>query len=70
MGSDGARGLHAMRQAGAHTLAQDEKSCVVFGMPDQAIRLGAASQVVSLDRMAERIVEWGNIDGTQGWKSL
>lgn len=70
MGSDGARGLRAMRQVGAHTIAQDEKSCVVFGMPDQAIRLGAASQVVSLDRMAERIVEWGNIDGTQGRKSL
>lgn len=58
MGSDGARGLRAMRQAGAHTIAQDEKSCVVFGMPDQAIRLGAASQVVSLDRMVERIADW------------
>lgn len=58
MGSDGARGLRAMRQAGAHTIAQDEKSCVVFGMPDQAIRLGAACQVVSLDRMAERIADW------------
>lgn len=58
MGSDGARGLRAMKDAGAHTIAQDEKSCVVFGMPDQAIRLGAACQVVSLDRMAERIADW------------
>lgn len=58
MGSDGARGLHAMKMAGAHTIAQDEKSCVVFGMPEQAIRLGGACQVVPLERMADYITAW------------
>ena len=56
MGADGARGMLAMRQAGAHTLAQDEESCVVFGMPREAIRLEAAAQVVSLPRMAGTIL--------------
>ena len=58
MGSDGAMGLHAMKQAGAYTIAQDEKSCVVFGMPEQAIRLGAVRQVMPLDRIAEAITIW------------
>ena len=53
MGDDGARGLLAMRRAGAMTLAQDEASCVVFGMPRVAIELGAAAQVVPLGRLAE-----------------
>lgn len=48
MGDDGARGLLEMRQAGARTAAQDEDSCVVFGMPREAIRLGAAEDVVAL----------------------
>jgi len=56
MGADGAAGLLAMREAGARTLAQDEKSCVVFGMPKEAIRLGAAEQVVPLGAMAGRIM--------------
>jgi two-component system chemotaxis response regulator CheB len=49
MGDDGARGLLDMRQAGARTAAQDEASCVVFGMPREAIRLGAAEDVVALE---------------------
>ncbi len=57
MGADGAAGLLAMRQAGALTLAQDEKSCVVFGMPREAIAMGAAGQVVPLDAMAEQILK-------------
>lgn len=56
MGRDGARGLLAMRQAGAHTLAQDEATSVVFGMPKVAIELGAADEVVALSHVAERIV--------------
>ncbi|MCL7461890.1 chemotaxis response regulator protein-glutamate methylesterase [Pseudomonas sp. NW5] len=56
MGKDGARGLLEMREAGAHTFAQDEASCVVFGMPREAIALGAACEVVPLDQMAERIL--------------
>jgi two-component system chemotaxis response regulator CheB len=57
MGADGADGLLAMRHAGARTLAQDEKSCVVFGMPREAIARGAAEQVVALGAMPGRIVE-------------
>jgi two-component system chemotaxis response regulator CheB len=56
MGADGARGLLAMHEAGAHTLAQDEKSCVVFGMPKEAIKLGAAETAVPLDRMAKAVL--------------
>jgi len=56
MGADGAKGLLAMRKAGAHTLAQDEKSCVVFGMPKEAIKLGGAEHVVSLKKMPSSIV--------------
>lgn len=49
MGADGAEGLGEMRRAGAHTIAQDEASCVVFGMPREAIRLGAAATVEPLE---------------------
>jgi two-component system, chemotaxis family, protein-glutamate methylesterase/glutaminase len=52
MGADGARGLLAMRPAGAHTIGQDEASCVVFGMPRQAIACGAVEEVLSLARIA------------------
>lgn len=55
MGRDGATGLLAMRQAGSTTIAQDETSCVVFGMPREAIRLGAASQVLKLDQIASAL---------------
>lgn len=48
MGDDGARGLKEMHDAGAYTLAQDEHSCVVYGMPREAVKLGAADQVVAL----------------------
>lgn len=56
MGADGARGLLEMREAGAHTLAQDEASCVVFGMPKAAIDLEAAERVVPLDAMAGAVI--------------
>ncbi|HDH98934.1 MAG TPA: chemotaxis response regulator protein-glutamate methylesterase, partial [Deltaproteobacteria bacterium] len=56
MGADGAEGLLRMKQAGAKTIAQDEKSCVVFGMPKEAIKMGAADKVVPLDRVADEIV--------------
>ncbi|ARP86959.1 protein-glutamate methylesterase/protein-glutamine glutaminase [Bordetella genomosp. 9] len=56
MGKDGAAGLLEMKRAGARTLAQDEASCVVFGMPREAIALGAADEVVSLEAMSERIL--------------
>ncbi|MCZ2155052.1 MAG: chemotaxis response regulator protein-glutamate methylesterase [Bryobacterales bacterium] len=57
MGADGARGLLKMKDAGARTIAQDEASSVVFGMPKEAIRLGGAEQVVSLNRMSAAILE-------------
>ncbi|WP_130831341.1 protein-glutamate methylesterase/protein-glutamine glutaminase [[Erwinia] mediterraneensis] len=56
MGNDGAQGLAEMRQAGAWTLAQSEKSCVVYGMPREAIALGAACDVVDLDQISERML--------------
>ncbi|CDZ93274.1 MULTISPECIES: protein-glutamate methylesterase/protein-glutamine glutaminase [Pseudomonadaceae] len=59
MGDDGARGLKIMRDAGALTLAQDEDSCVVFGMPKEAIRHGAVEQICSLDQIPERIAHFG-----------
>ncbi|NMG03247.1 chemotaxis protein CheB [Azoarcus taiwanensis] len=55
MGDDGARGLLEMRLAGARTIAQDEASCVVFGMPREAIKLQAVEQVLPLSRIAEAI---------------
>jgi len=53
MGADGAKGLLAMHQAGAHTIAQDEATCTVFGMPRVAISLGAANVVAPLGRIAQ-----------------
>ena len=55
MGDDGAEGLLEMKQAGAATLAQDEASCVVFGMPKEAIERGAVEQVLPLSSMAAAI---------------
>jgi two-component system chemotaxis response regulator CheB len=55
MGDDGARGLLEMHQAGARTIAQDEESCVVFGMPKEAIKLGAADRVVPLSAIPDLI---------------
>jgi two-component system chemotaxis response regulator CheB len=57
MGDDGAAGLLEMKTAGAATLAQDEASCVVFGMPKEAIKAGAAEKVVPLSGMAAGILE-------------
>lgn len=57
MGDDGARGLLELRQAGAATLVQDEATSVVWGMPGAAFRLGAAQEVLPLDRIAGRLLE-------------
>lgn len=56
MGDDGARGLLDMHHAGATTLAQDEASCVVYGMPKEAVKLGAVSRQVALSNIAEEII--------------
>jgi two-component system chemotaxis response regulator CheB len=55
MGEDGARGLLAMAEAGAHTIVQDEASCVVFGMPRAAMALGAARAVLPLGAIAGQV---------------
>lgn len=55
MGNDGAQGLLEMKQSGAKTIAQDERSCVVFGMPKEAIKLNAADKILSLDQIAAHI---------------
>ena len=56
MGDDGARGLLEMREAGATTIAQDEQSSLVFGMPREAIKLGAAQKVYSLEKIINYLI--------------
>ena len=57
MGADGAKGMLKMKRAGARTIAQDEASCVVFGMPREAIQLGAVDHVLPLSRIAGQLME-------------
>ncbi|WP_291994408.1 chemotaxis response regulator protein-glutamate methylesterase [Candidatus Accumulibacter sp. ACC003] len=66
MGDDGACGLREMRDAGARTIAQDEASCVVFGMPKEAIKLDAAERIVGLQQIAGAIVAFGRLGATPG----
>ena len=56
MGDDGARGMFEMKEAGAATIAQDEESCVVFGMPHEAIKRGCVDKVLPLDRIPGQII--------------
>ncbi len=58
MGNDGAAGLKRLRDAGARTIAQDEKTCVVFGMPREAILLGAAQEILPLQEIPGCLVRW------------
>lgn len=58
MGDDGARGMKQLHDGGARTIAQDEASCVVFGMPKEAIKLGAIDDILPLDRMAQSITQF------------
>lgn len=58
MGDDGARGLQQMHNAGARTLAEDESSCIVFGMPREAIRLGAVDKTVALPHIHQEIISY------------
>ncbi len=58
MGRDGARGLKEIRERGGRTIAQDEATCVVYGMPREAVLLGAAQQVLPLDVIAPTLVQW------------
>lgn len=57
MGDDGAKGLLELRETGAHTIAQDEKSCIVFGMPKEAIKLGGAEYILPLNDIASKVLK-------------
>ena len=57
MGADGAKGLLEMKEAGAKTYAQDEKTCVVFGMPKEAIKLGAVHSILPLNQLPSQILK-------------
>mgnify|MGYP001817605814 CR=1 FL=1 len=56
MGADGAKGLLAMKESGALTLAQDEASCVVYGMPREAAKMGAVEEVLALSKIPSGII--------------
>lgn len=56
MGNDGARGMKEMHDAGAHTIAQDEQSCVVYGMPKEAVKEGGVDDVVALDKITQHLM--------------
>jgi len=58
MGDDGAKGMHEMKGCGAHTIAQDEDSCVVFGMPHEAMKLGCVDKVLPLHAIAREIMSF------------
>lgn len=62
MGSDGAQGMLKMKEAGARTIAQDEESCVVFGMPKEAIKLNAVDRVTPLGQISNAIVQMINMN--------
>ncbi len=57
MGDDGARGMKELHETGARTYAQDEESCVVFGMPKEAIKLGGVDHIISLDEVPDAVVK-------------
>jgi two-component system chemotaxis response regulator CheB len=58
MGADGAAGLLKLRNAGARTIAQDEASCAVFGMPKEAIRMNAAQEILPIGEIAQKLIDW------------
>lgn len=62
MGDDGAKGMRAMYDNGAYTIAQDQSSSLIFGMPQKAIENGAVSKVLPLESIAEEINRWGILD--------
>lgn len=60
MGDDGCIGLKELYDNGAHTIAENEEDCVVFGMPKKAIEIGAVSEILSLDMIIQRIISYAN----------
>ncbi len=59
IGDDGARGLLELRKIGAHTVAESEESAIVYGMPRAAYEMGAADEVLSIDKIVNKIIEFG-----------
>jgi len=68
MGDDGAAGMLELHQVGAHTLAQDEESCVVFGMPKEAIIRGGVDEVVPLNELSRRLLAWLAAQGKRSFR--
>ena len=68
MGDDGAAGMVEMHESGAYTLAQDEQSCVVFGMPKEAIAKGGVDEVMSLHELSGRVLSWLSAQGKRGFR--
>lgn len=68
MGKDGAAGMMEMKQAGAYNFAQDEASCVVFGMPKEAIAAGGVDEVVPLQEMAPKVMKYLSTMGTRAFR--
>jgi two-component system chemotaxis response regulator CheB len=68
MGDDGAAGMLEMHQVGAYTLAQDEQSCVVFGMPKEAIAFGGVDEIVPLQDLSKRLLFWLTSQGKRGFR--
>ncbi|HRR22342.1 MAG: chemotaxis response regulator protein-glutamate methylesterase [Pseudomonadota bacterium] len=69
MGDDGARGMLELKESGAYTIAQDESSCVVFGMPAEAIKMGGVQKVLPLDAIHREIMKAYNSTTTIGQKA-
>ena len=70
MGDDGARGMKEMKDAGAFTIAQDEESCVVFGMPGEAIRLEAVHKVLPLSKIPGEVCTAARAGQAEELKSI
>jgi two-component system chemotaxis response regulator CheB len=68
MGDDGAAGMFEMHKAGAYTLAQNEESCVVFGMPKEAIAKGGVNEIVPLDELSKRVLLWLSSQGKRAFR--
>lgn len=66
MGSDGARGMRTMRMRGAFTIAQSEDTCLIYGMPERAVREGGVCEIVALSNIAERLVQWAGTGAGDG----
>jgi CheB methylesterase len=66
MGEDGAKGMLGMKQAGAFNLAQDEASCVVFGMPAEAIKAGGGDEILPLEAMAQAVLRYCRHESPHG----